>query len=930
MKKKVLSFLMAAVMAFSTFAVTSFAKTNIGNLTFAPLTEEQLEVLNNGGRISSSYTSEIPQKPFANKSPNLPENFFLAKEGLKTNVGNQGKFGTCWAFSALTSSETELMKRYSDINLSESHLSYFSYSSDNQKRAFRYIFDNYNPFNNGGFDFTAMNSLANWYGPVYESDFPYSNAEISEEHRYDSLFHLQNVISFPEYAYEDEAEQKAARRTLVEQVKNEMYKNKQAVDIAYFASGRKTCYNEETNAWYNYEGDHTDHAVTIVGWDDNFSKENFLNSEYIDNDGAWLIQNSWGEEWGSDGCFWLSYEDVTIDYVGIYKYESNKNYENIYSHDESIQYSPVGFEDSTEIHMANVFTSSRDEVLEAVSFYTTDVKTEYTVEIYKSLTDDNDPVSGELVQTLNGIKSLPGYYTENLAEGVSLTKGEKFSVVVYLKNPTQTLTAHVEAIYMDYRVQTSQNVSKAGESFVSMDGESWEDIHKKVIKGSDSGTYMRLGNFTIKAFTSRDMYVKFSLDDGEVSLAENLELSSLSAEEIYYTTDLSDPITNGKLYTGPIVLEDAMTVKAVAVRDGVFGQVYSREYSQAKTMLSDLTVSAGEEKFEIDLSTPWPESIVLDNNCTSVGVTATSMYNISINGENVQSGETAEVALKEYTKNTIEVKVSGDGLKDDTYTIAVYINPISYDFENETIIFDESKVIVKTKYYKAVKSGQSVTEWIDSASAMTFIVSINNETFITSLPGRVSLPEPQIDFVNETSIEKYGQRVYYKFSQEEDFCEENSVEKDYIPVFPGKTMYLYRKAENGLFASEIVEWVIPERPEFSTEIYPVKVKKTKVVFPYDMDLLYVSDKSNTFLTGVFINLTPGESYVFSIFKPATEDTFATETLTFEITTKTDSLYEKLKADIAAGETDDSFGAQIRAFFATVLYNVRIYLTGVFE
>ena len=169
---------------------------------------------------------------------------------------------------------------------------------------------------------------------------------------------------------------------------------------------------------------------------------------------------------------------------------------------------------------------------------------------------------------------------------------------------------------------------------------------------------------------------------------------------------------------------------------------------------------------------------------------------------------------------------------------------------------------------------------------MTFVVTVADEVFLSGLPGRVSLPESEIDFINETSTDKYGKRVYYKFSEDAEFTEENSVEKDYIPVFPGETMYLYRKPENGLFGSKVIEWVIPERPEVSADIQPEKVKKTKIVFTYDNSLEYLCDKAEVFPNGVFINLVPGENYVFSIFIPATEDAFASETLTFEITTET--------------------------------------------
>ncbi len=50
------------------------------------------------------------------------------------------------------------------------------------------------------------------------------------------------------------------------------------------------------------------HAVTIIGWDDNYSKDNFV-YEKPENDGAWLILNTWGTSWGNNGTGWVSYED---------------------------------------------------------------------------------------------------------------------------------------------------------------------------------------------------------------------------------------------------------------------------------------------------------------------------------------------------------------------------------------------------------------------------------------------------------------------------------------------------------------------------------------------------------------------------------------------------------------------------------------------
>ena len=63
------------------------------------------------------------------------------------------------------------------------------------------------------------------------------------------------------------------------------------------------------------------HGVVIIGWDNNYSKDNFV-YEKPETDGAWLILNSWGSNWGNNGTAWVSYENCNNLLSNCYGIES--------------------------------------------------------------------------------------------------------------------------------------------------------------------------------------------------------------------------------------------------------------------------------------------------------------------------------------------------------------------------------------------------------------------------------------------------------------------------------------------------------------------------------------------------------------------------------------------------------------------------------
>ena len=140
---------------------------------------------------------------------------------------------------------------------------------------------------------------------VLEDDFPNIEYPVTEA----------NTKKF------NEATEKAVIKN-VELYLNDIDNNKIKEYIMKYGSIELSIFNTD-NQWNNYKGGiyHKDmgnisqakkHAVSIIGWDDNYSRNNFV-YEKPEKDGAWLVLNSWGTNWGNNGTAWLSYED----YFGV-------------------------------------------------------------------------------------------------------------------------------------------------------------------------------------------------------------------------------------------------------------------------------------------------------------------------------------------------------------------------------------------------------------------------------------------------------------------------------------------------------------------------------------------------------------------------------------------------------------------------------------
>ncbi len=204
-----------------------------------------------------------------------------------TGVRNQGQCGSCWAFATVAQLEAHVR----------------IYDNRAEDLSEQQVMDcNENSYGCGGGTLVAAYDLFENYGAVSEDSIPYL-ADDGYPCR-QSQYPVRAKI----YGYN--------RLPNKNEVINTVPYIKDALQRGPVVSAFKIGPGFNTYAGGCYDTDSEEdpnHAALIVGWDDNI----------CDGQGAWICKNSWGEDWGIDGYFYIKYgvcsigevETVQIDYV---------------------------------------------------------------------------------------------------------------------------------------------------------------------------------------------------------------------------------------------------------------------------------------------------------------------------------------------------------------------------------------------------------------------------------------------------------------------------------------------------------------------------------------------------------------------------------------------------------------------------------------
>ena len=321
--------------------------------------------------------------------------FNLKDLGLVTPVRNQGSMGSCWAFGAAGAFESAfLIATNISLDISENNI---------QDLGLRYsIYGRPTNTESGSFT-TSASYFLSWLGAI---DIAYD--EYDELGKISAVNYSPNAYRTVEAIFLDTNDKTALKKALT---------TYGAVNLFIYGanSDDKQYYNDKTHAIYYYGNDSGNHYVTLVGWDDTFSKDNFVKP--APGDGAWICKNSWGTDWGEDGYFYISYYDkILIDGTAVtFSFDNNIYYEKLYQN----ELSGVNSFESKYNTYSQIFTSEGGDIIAAVGSYFEKDNAPYTISIY---------VNNYLTYKQSGNVAHAGYNTIKLDKYILVDNNQTFEV----------------------------------------------------------------------------------------------------------------------------------------------------------------------------------------------------------------------------------------------------------------------------------------------------------------------------------------------------------------------------------------------------------------------------------------------------------------------------------------------------------------------
>ena len=426
-------------------------------------------------------------------------------------------WGTCWVMGGVSSLESYLVKTGladPDIDLSEEDVLWWTngnYSDQDPENASSGSGWTNMRRNDGGYAAMTTGYLAT-VGARAESDIPYLGASEDPDDDLINEFYYSGDNQRPENYYTAPVLYEVTDIVFFgEDAGVEDYKqaiiNYGAVTASYYDGGEEYLNKETASYWYPGDGaEFGNHTISVVGWDDNYPKENFTlaDGRTPENNGAWLIKNSYGTDYGSEGGYtWISYEDALL----FENVEYNQKYSiagarvpterKAYYCDEYGAVTSYYPETDGVFTCANVYEFGSGETLDEIMFMTWSKGAQY--ELYYAPVENNVPAADPAKWTLvaDGTVEHAGYSTIEVENKTELPEGMG-AIVLTLKG--DDLSIGTDEPLLEGSRPMFNPLIQPDSSFFFEDG-GFKSAEYEAVGMDGTYYYMQKVNLSLRAYT---------------------------------------------------------------------------------------------------------------------------------------------------------------------------------------------------------------------------------------------------------------------------------------------------------------------------------------------------------------------------------------------------------------------------------------------
>ena len=450
----------------------------------------------------------------------LPARFDSRDWGWVSPVKNQGFSGGCWCFATCAALESALLKAtgieydISEQNMQKMLLAYSKYGNDKMVEP--------------GQPDIAIQYALSWLGIIPEKYDTFDMiGKITKDYVTPENIHIQDVVLL----YGNKTNMSDYKKAIMDYG---------AVTSDIVIDYQAPYFNANTSAAYYNKSDGTvNHSITIVGWDDNYSKENFLITP--PGNGAWIVKNSYGAEEYDNGYIYVSYYDTSIANTtnGLaFSIENTEKYTKNYQTDFGGEVTYL----TGNISYKNTYNAVSSDLISAIGTYFHDMGEEYSFDVY---------VNDVLKLKQNGSVTFAGFHTIKLENEIPIKTGDNFTVIM-TKNSLPLL--NLSKIY--YKANTSLYNKGSGWIDTSLENQTailkvytkdlaiyTEDLVKIYKNASKFEADIGVANKTVTFEINGGRYTRVSDENGTTKMAINLEPGNYTIKTIYNNASVENTIT---------------------------------------------------------------------------------------------------------------------------------------------------------------------------------------------------------------------------------------------------------------------------------------------------------------------------------------------------------------------------------------------------